>query len=251
MDHQDPVQFFDRLAPDYGQRYAGNPGFHDYYFGERLEKAIRGLHLEGSHVLDIGSGTGDLYTALQPRFPGMHFLASDVSARMLEHSKVPPDQRLVGHIYEHDLGGHTFDAIFMLGVTTYMEPDELDRNLDFVARHLSPKGQFIATFTNRHAIDSWIRGLGKALLPARPGQGGNVLTSGLRIHRYSHGDIGRVLGSRFRIVRWDVLNHTVFPLNRLLPGLSIRLARQLAKTPGAPQWLRPFSSDLMVHATAR
>lgn len=247
----DPVQFFDDLAPSYGERYAGKPGFHDYYFGERLAKAMEGLQLDGRHVLDIGSGTGDLYAALQPRFPGMYYLASDVSPRMLEHSKVPPGQRMVGHIYDQDIGDRRFDAIFMLGVTTYMEPTELERNLEWVARHLGPSGLFIVTFTNRHAVDSWVRRLCKPMLNAGSAGKGNVLTSGLRIHQYAHGDIRDLLEARFRITRWDALNHTIFPFNRLFPFLSIRVSRSLASVPGAPWWLRPFSSDLMVRAMAR
>lgn len=245
---EDPASFFDRLGPSYGSRYQGTDRFHRYYFHERMEKAVRGLDLRNGNVLDIGSGTGDLYGVLSARFPGMRFLASDVSAGMLEHSLVPPAQRLLGRIYEHDLGTARFDAIFMLGVSTYMDRDELEKNLAFAAAHLAPTGNFIITYTNAHALDTWLRALAKGLLGRRAGPGGNVLSSGMKIHRYSHASIKALMEPRFRITGWDALNHTVFPFNRLLPGPSVATAKYFSRLGGAPAWLRFLSSDLMVRA---
>lgn len=248
---EDPARFFDRLGPSYGSRYQGTDRFHRYYFHERMEKAVRGLDLRNGSVLDIGSGTGDLYGVLSARFPGMQFLASDVSAGMLEHSLVPPAQRLLGRIYEHKLGDARFDAIFMLGVSTYMGRDELERNLAFAAAHLAPTGKFIITFTNAHALDTWLRTLAKGLLGRRAGAGGNVLSSSMKIHRYAHGTIKSMLEPRFRITGWDALNHTVFPFNRILPGPSVAAAKRLSRRQGAPAWLRFLSSDLLVHTALR
>jgi len=181
----------------------------------------------------------------------MHFLASDVSEGMLAHSLVPPDQRLLGHIYEHDLGEARFDAIFMLGVTTYMEPDELDRNLAFAARHLAPKGRFVATFTHVDALDSRLRSLAKWIMGRRAGSSDNVLTSGLRIHQYSFRAASAIMERHFHVESWDGLNHTVFPFNRLFPKGSIGLAKRLARHEGKPAWLRFLSSDLLFHAGKR
>lgn len=244
----DPIGFFDRISAGYGSRYQGQDRFHRYYFQERMDKAVHGLDLAERNVLDIGSGTGDLYNLLITRFPSMQFLATDVSAGMLAHSKVPQAQQYIGPVYEHDFGPVRFHAIFMLGVTTYMSRDELEKNLSFIARHLHPDGRFIATFTNRSSLDSWMRGLAKRIIKPDP-EGRNVLSSGLQIHTYTYGAIRALLEPHFRIVRWDALNHTIFPFNRLLPGLSIRSARQLSRIKGVPGWLRLLSSDLMVHAT--
>jgi SAM-dependent methyltransferase len=242
----DPIRFFDRLGPSYGSRYQGSDRFHRYYFHERMEKAVRGLDLSHGHVLDIGSGTGDLYGVLHQRFPQMRFLASDVSAGMLEHSLVPPEQRLLGRIYEHDLGPVRFDAIYMLGVSTYMSREELEKNLAFAAAHLAPQGRFIITFTNAHGLDTWLRSAAKLLVGRTARQ--NVLSSGMDIRRYAYREIKSMMASRFRIERWDALNHTFFPFNRLLPGPSIAVAKWISKCGGAPAWLRMLSSDLMVHA---
>ena len=244
------IRFFDRVAPDYGVRYDGKDRFHDHFFQERSTKAIRGLNLEDRDVLDIGSGTGDLYVKLIAQFPSMRFLAMDVSAGMLAHSKVPPSQRLLGHAYDQDLGDRRFHAIFMLGVTTYMDQQELEKNLIFASRHLAPGGTLTVTFTNRHALDSWNRGLARHFLRLS-GQGDHVLTSGLRIHSYSFRETRSLLERHFSIKNWDLLNHTIFPINRLLPGLSVQLARGLSGLKGTATWLRFLSSDLMVHAESR
>jgi len=244
------MRFFDRLAPDYGERYGGKDRFHDHFFQERLTKAIRGLDLSDRDVLDIGSGTGDLYAKLITRFPDMRFIATDVSAGMLAKSKVPASQRLLGHAYDHAMGDRRFHAIFMLGVSTYMDRQELEKNLAFAARHLAPGGTFTATFTNKHALDSWTRAL--ARWPLRLfSRGDHVLTSDLRIHRYSFRETRSIVERHFTIKGWDLLNHTIFPANHLLPDASIRLARGLSDRKGTAAWLRFLSSDLMVHAESR
>ena len=80
---------------------------------------------------------------------------------------------------------------------------------------------------------------------------GNVLSSGLKLWMYAWGDVRRMLEGRFRIERLDVLNHTVFPFNMVLPGASLWLAHKLARTTGAPAWLRWLSSDLLVRLSAK
>lgn len=244
---EDPKAFFDHLGATYASRYKGQDRFHRYFFHERMEKAVRGLDLSNGHVLDIGSGTGDLYGVLYSRFPEIRFLASDISAGMLEHSLVPPSQRLLGRIYEHDLGGTRFDAIFMLGVSTYLDKEELVKNLAFAAAHLAPQGRFIITFTNAMALDTWLRALAKGVMGQKSSKG-NVLSSGMKIHRYNHQEIAALLEPHFKIIAWDALNHTVFPFNKLLPAPSVALAKRLSRGTGAPAWLRFLSSDLMVRA---
>ena len=244
------TRFFDRLAPEYGRRYEGKERFHDHFFQERTAKAVHGLDLSGRDVLDIGSGTGDLYAKLISRFPDMRFLATDISAGMLACSKVPPAQRILGHAYDHDFGDLRFHAIFMLGVTTYMDREELEKNLASVARLLAPGGTFTITFTNKHALDSWTRALVR--LPLRLlGEGRHVLTSGLPIHSYGFREVRSLVERHFIIDRWDLLNHTVFPMNLMVPRLSLLLAQHLSGRKASPAWLRFLSSDLMVHAERR
>lgn len=245
--HEEAARFFDRVSSTYRDKYADQSPFHRYYFNERLEKATRGLDLHGKDVLDIGSGTGNLFDHLIERFPDMRFFATDVSAGMLAQSRVPDERQSLGHAYEHTFPVRTFDAIFLLGVTTYLSPDELEKNLAFIARSLKPGGVAVITFTNKHGLDTLLRELVR--LPMRLfGSKERVLSSGLRTRNYAIGEVRRLLAPHLRIVREDVHNHTVFPFGALLPGPSIAWARRLARRPSTPAWLRFLSSDLMVRA---
>lgn len=248
--HEQAARFFDSVSGTYKDKYKDRSPFHHYFFNERLEKATRDLDLSNADVLDIGSGTGDLYDHLVQRFPAMRFHATDVSAGMLAQSAVPAERKYTGHAYDHPFATRTFDAIFMLGVTTYLTPEELEKNLSFIARSLKPGGVAVITFTNTHALDTWMRALARGPM-ALFGKKGNVLSSGLKLWMYANGEVRSIMGKHFQLERMDVLNHTVFPFNLLLPGFSLAIARRLAKAKDSPAWLRWLSSDLLVRAKTK
>lgn len=248
-EHEEAAHFFDGVSTSYRDKYAHQSPFHRYYFNERLQKAVRGLDLAGKDVLDIGSGTGNLFDHLSARFPTMRFFATDVSAGMLAQSHVPADRRFVGHAYDHAFPVRTFDAIFLLGVTTYLSPEVLDRNLAFIARSLEPGGTAVITFSNRHGLDTWMRALVRTPM-SWLGRRDKVLASGLRLRTYSIREVRAALAPHLHIREVDTHNHTVFPFGLLTPGLAIPLAERIARwRPSALQ--RWFSSDLLVRASAR
>lgn len=250
MQHEEAARFFDGVSGSYRDKYTERSRFHQYFFNERLAKATSGLQLDDTDVLDIGSGTGDLYDHLRTRFPGMRFHATDVSAGMLAQSPVPAERKFTGHAYDHPFPTRHFDVIFLLGVTTYLTPEELARNLAFMARSLKPGGVAIITFSNRHGLDTWMRAL--ARWPLRLlGRKDKVMASGLKVHTYSIGQARKALSAHLRPVRWDLLNHTVFPFGQLVPGPSVALAVRLGRIQGTPAWLRWLSSDLLVRCQAR
>lgn len=245
--HEHAARFFDSVSGTYKDKYKDRSPFHHYFFNERLEKATRDLDLSNADVLDIGSGTGDLFDHLVQRFPAIRFHATDVSAGMLAQSAVPAERKYTGHAYEHPFTTRAFDAIFMLGVTTYLNPDELEKNLSFIAQSLKPGGVAVITFTNKHALDTWMRALARGPMGLF-GKKGNVLSSGLKLWMYGNSEVRTIMGKHFRIERMDVLNHTVFPFNLLLSSPSLGLARKLSRVQGSPAWLRWLSSDLLVRA---
>jgi SAM-dependent methyltransferase len=248
--HEQAARFFDSVSGTYRDKYKDRSPFHTYFFNERLAKATRDLDLSNADVLDIGSGTGDLYDHLVTRFPHMRFHATDVSAGMLAQSPVPAERKYTGHAYDHPFAVRSFNAIFMLGVTTYLEPAELQKNLKFIAASLAPNGVAVITFTNKHALDTWMRALARGPL-GRFGKKGNVLSSGLKLWMYGNREIRSLIGQEFRLERMDGLNHTVFPFNLLIPSLSLAIAERLARVSGTPVWLRWLSSDLLVRATKK
>lgn len=246
----DAARFFDRTSATYRAKYTEASPFHHYYFNERLAKATAGLDLTGKAVLDIGSGTGNLYDHLAPRFPGMRFFATDVSAGMLARSHVPGQDRFVGHAYDHRFPVQRFDAVFMLGVTTYMDPAELDRNLAFIGRSLSPGGVAVITFSHATGLDTWMRRL--LMWPLRLfGRRDKVLSSGVRTRTYTVGAVRRALTPHLQLDELAFHNHTVFPFGLLLPGPSIALAHRIDRLPAGRwphQWL---SSDILVRCSAK
>ena len=249
VQHEEAARFFDAVSGTYRDKYKDASPFHRYYFNERLWKATRDLDLAGKDVLDVGSGTGDLYDRLISRFPTMRFFATDVSAGMLAQSPVPAERKYTGHAYDHPFAQRSFDAVFMLGVTTYLSPEELEKNLAFIARSLKPGGTAIISFTNKHGLDTLVR---EALRPVMRvfGGKGKVLSSGLRTRNYSKSEAQDALRRHFVIDRIDVHNHTVFPFGLLLPGPSIALAERLARKRAVPAWLRLLSSDLLFRVRA-
>lgn len=248
--HEEAARFFDRTSAGYREKYSTASRFHHHFFNERLAKATAGLDLAEADVLDIGSGTGALYDHLVDRAPGMRFHATDVSAGMLAQSRVPAERRFVGHAYEHPFESRQFDAIFMLGVTTYLAPVELERNLAFIAASLKPSGRAIITFTNAHGLDHWTRSAFRQVAAVFGGKD-KVLGSGLRLHAYGAREAADIIRRVLEVERLDLLNHSVFPLNRLLPGPSVALARKLGGVQGTPAWLRWLSSDLLFVARSQ
>ncbi|MBK7296751.1 MAG: hypothetical protein IPI91_08960 [Flavobacteriales bacterium] len=98
----------------------------------------------------------------------------------------------------------------MLGVTTYMDDEELEKNLAFIAKSLKPNGQVIVSFTNSHALDLWMRNLAKPFL-ALTGKKNKVMTSGVPIYPRSAAIAKGAVGRYFNSPELHLLNQTVFP----------------------------------------
>ncbi|MBK7296750.1 MAG: hypothetical protein IPI91_08955 [Flavobacteriales bacterium] len=94
-------KFFDSVSDRYKEKYGKKSAFHHYFFNQRLQKTLQGLDLSDKDVLDIGSGTGDLYDEVISRWPTTRFFATDISGGMLAQSRVPNDHKFVGHGYDN------------------------------------------------------------------------------------------------------------------------------------------------------
>ncbi|MCB9282506.1 MAG: class I SAM-dependent methyltransferase [Lewinellaceae bacterium] len=241
--------FFDRLAPNYRQRYEGKQPFLKYLHEERLEKAVDGLDLSGKTVLDIGAGTGILYDhLLRARVhtrEGFAYYSCDISEAMLAESRIPPDRRWVGTPRECSFPVPSFDAIFLLGVTTYLTKAELEDMLDFIATHRSPGGMAVLSFSNRESWDFQFRRFVAPLLPKRLLRK-TVLGQAFPFRGYSVREVWEMLPDGVGIEKVVWMNATAFPFSRIFPGASVRLSKWVLGL-RLPDWiLRKICGDFLL-----
>jgi SAM-dependent methyltransferase len=220
----DVREFFDQIADSYGEKYSGGDAFHEYFFGERLAEATRGVELKGRRILDIGAGTGNLYDHLLRLEPTIDYYGTDISPAMLEHSRIPADRRFVGKLEDIDLPVEKFDLVFLLGVTSYLDDAEMDAMFRRVHRLLDDEGLVIVTFTNASSID-WrsrraIKFFAGKLIPRR-----NVLGQSFTIYPRHLDEIKRRLAGQFDAQETRYLNHTIFPISQLFKKASVRTAK--------------------------
>lgn len=237
--------FFDRLAPSYRQRYEGRQAFLKYLHEERAEKAVEGLDLSRKTVLDIGAGTGILYDHLSYTRQDFEYYACDISEAMLLESKIPQDRRWVGTPRECVFPVSSFDAIFLLGVATYLTKAELKDMLNYIATHLAPGGVAMLSFSNRESLDFRLRRFVAPLLPKRLLRK-TVLGQAFPFRGYSLREFREMLPDGVRMERVFWMNATVFPFNRIFPGLSVRLSKWLLGRQ-LPDWMtRRVCGDYLV-----
>jgi SAM-dependent methyltransferase len=220
--------FFDRLAPSYRQRYDGSRLFLKYLHEERVEKALEGFDLQGKTILDIGAGAGILYERLLEMGAAGGYYGCDISAPMLAQSCIPEDRRRVGAPEDCDFPVEKFDLIFVLGVTTYLSPEEFTAMLEFIAKRLRLGGTAILSFSHSASLDFRIRRLFACLAP-KAWLKNTVLGQPFPFRGYRAGEVERALpeGLLLSEIRW--LNATVFPFSRLAPGLSVVISKALLK----------------------
>ena len=240
--------FFDRIAPQYRDRYTGGDAFHEYFFGERLSEATRDLDVRGRRILDVGAGTGKLYDHLLLIDPNIDYYANDVSSAMLENSNIPPQRRFAGQVQDLDLKDLDFDLIFMLGVTTYQNDEDLTSTLRHLRDLIRPGGKLVITFTNPNSIDwlsrRFIKAVGRVFIPK-----GKVLAQSFQINpRGMNEAMALVRNMGFRLEKMTFLNHTIFPVNQLLKRPSSAVARKIHAlgNTSAKEWL---SSDFLMVLT--
>jgi SAM-dependent methyltransferase len=237
--------FFNRIAADYPSRY--EDPFLKFFYTERLMAATAGFDLEGKTILDIGAGTCALHTFLQEKGVQTSYFAQDIAQNMLDCCPIPAEKKFCGPLEEQTFLVNQFDFIFMLGVSNYMEPEDLRHTLSWIGKHLSPDGKAMVTFTHRKSADyRLIRFLKKPLRLF--GYQDKGVTQTFESYAYTPKEVAHLLPEKLGIERLHWLNYSVFPFNRLLVKGSIRLARWLQGRKGEVAWL---SSDFMIYISRR
>ena len=244
--HKEKVRsYFDDLAEKYAHRLGPDSPFLAYYFQQRLRIACAELSLTGKHILDVGAGTGACFDFLKSNQIDLsHYLALDISAGMLAQSQIPPAQRMVGDIEQLSQLKHTFDYIFLLGVSSYMPISELEQVLHFANRHLRPAGQLIISFTYRSGLDFQIRKiLSPILRQIIPGRG--VIQQAFPITAMTPKEV-QAMGTSQLVVsalRW--LPPVIPGLHHLFPKWAIKVSGYLSRTNNKPDNLKLLRTDFV------
>ena len=247
-----PVQeFFNRIAENYDSRYTPEKPLHHWYFNDRLRLATEGLQLNEKRVLDIGAGTGALYSYLMARYDGhIDYQGCDISSEMLASSPIPEDRRFVGTCHEIPPSKDALDVIFVLGVTTYMSYDDLVALISWCRRHISDVGTVVITFSTKSTYNTI------AMKPIMPlvrlvGKRDRVAAQEFPRSTYSPDDVTDVLGNMFSVRTCHFLNQTFFPFNHLVPRTSIVLAKFLRDNINNTSILAKLSGEFMMHLTPK
>lgn len=131
---------YDRLAADYERRWGD-------YVDATNRHTLRFLTLEpGSHVLDLGCGTGPLLAAIAVAYPGAATTGLDVSRQMLRvaQTRTGEHRSLVqGDVTALPFGRARFDCVVSASSFHFWRRPE--RALGEIARVLRPGGQLVIT----------------------------------------------------------------------------------------------------------
>lgn len=243
------AEFFDSIAGKYGDKYERANPFHHYFFNERLDEAVRGFDFKKKKILDIGAGTGRLYDRIVGLEPDLDYFAIDISGEMLGASAIPPDRRFVGTLADVSLPIDSFDLVFLLGVTTYINDDDLKKLLVDIDRLLDHNGRAIITFTNRSSADWMLRRAFKKI-PGIRRKKEFVLSQEFPTYARSIVEIIDMIDDLFTIERSVGLNHTIFPLSHILKGPSVAIARRIHRMSVRSSSL-PLSSDILIEVSKK
>jgi ubiquinone/menaquinone biosynthesis C-methylase UbiE len=101
---------------------------------------------EGSKILDLGCGTGDMAAELMQN--GYDVWGVDIAEQMIRYvrARLRPDRFRVGDVEHIDFPDGTFDAVVCLGVLEYLDRDGLA--LREILRVLKPGGRAVISTPN-------------------------------------------------------------------------------------------------------
>lgn len=241
---QQVKNFFDNIASGYQQKFHPQHSFLHYFFHQRLFEATASFNFEKKTVLDIGAGTGALYSFLQTTTTQFEYFAIDIASQMLENSKIPKAQYFIGDISNFPFPKKKYDYIFLLGVTTYFPPKVFHDHLNFIKSHLNANGIVIISFTNRDSFDFKIRQVARFFTRKMKWKK-HVMGQAFEITAYSPQEIKNIVKKDFSIQSLNFLNQTLPPFNRIFPKRSIQLAKFL-KQKSSPRILSSLSSDFLI-----
>lgn len=239
-------QYFDELATQYLRRYSAWRPYLSYWFHERFQEALGMGNYTDKRILDIGAGNGALYTLLQQNFSTFNYYATDTSAAMLAESTISIEQRWVGTVYSWDRAPVQFDHIFMLGLVSYLEPEDFFNHLDWAQKHLAPGGSLCISFTNWASWDYQWRRAFKPLFRLLPGQGVVQQAFSIEAHQLEAitSDLSH-LGWRIDQARYIAVSIPF--VHHLSEAWAAKIGRWLNRRVHSKWWRKRLCPEFMLH----
>jgi len=177
---------YDRLAPSRDAWYRRSHYYHDY-----IERTLRSLIPTGSTVLELGCGTGNLLTALEPsRGLGLEISPEMVRVAQRNH----PDMEFeVGDAETFQISDARFD--FVIASDLVGELEDISAMLDRVREVSKQDTRLVLTFHNP-SLEGILRAAqraGRAMTPSRQNWVGRITMTNLleladfRVEKIQHG----------------------------------------------------------------
>ena len=115
---------YKRIREIYGKAAIDYDKFWDFYSAPSYSKTLAGINLEeGSKVLDLGCGTGELLKILEDRFPSSDFAGIDLTEEMLAIAKQKLSSRvelLLGSVTNLPFDSESFDWVIMSNIIGHL-----------------------------------------------------------------------------------------------------------------------------------
>lgn len=130
---------FDQIARRYDHYKARNK-----FYYTQLKSLLNDLIKDGSNILEIGCGTGDLLACLNPK----RGLGQDISSKMIKlATKKHPTKKIIFTSTDlKSLRKRNFDYIFMSDVIEHLE--DIEDTFSQIYRLMTPKTVFVCTMAN-------------------------------------------------------------------------------------------------------
>ncbi len=237
------IRTFDEKADTYAQGYKGDSGT-AHSFNIRMQRVYElfGQRRDGK-VLDIGCGPG--ITAEHLVKSGFEVYGVDISPEMInecrkEFGHLSAAHFSVGKIEAMEFPDSFFDVVLCVGVVEYVDDDLAA--IKEMARVTKPGGTIIVTLPNRVSpYRVWQRTVYRGLRAAVRALRGSAPPPEVVHREYSRASYVRLVescGLKVTTVLYYNFSLLLFPLDRLFPGLAVRVSRWFERfARSGPSWL--------------
>lgn len=151
--------YWRQKSDEYGAKYGESTDILDIEKQHRLDTALSLATVpRGGVLLDIGVGSGELFTRLPNTFEGTS-IGLDFSRDMIHTSleTAPGPEYLQADAGRLPFQTASLDLVFCLGVLGHLEDGKAPRLFDELSRVVAPDGQVVFSFANARSPFRWLR----------------------------------------------------------------------------------------------